>query len=118
MYKPSDHPFFRLQSTDGLTAATYVHTGVFSRLVDESYNLFASGSQIDISISKFETADAIAFLMYEDGVPTLYTEVTRLRLGTDQREKRAVHVIETCQRELSPETLRVIMLSPDSQLPT
>jgi len=117
MYKHSDHPFFRLQSADGLTTASYVHTGVFSRLVDECYNLYASGDTIDISISRFETDDAIAFIMYDDGVPTHYTEVTRLQLVTDQREKRAMHVIESCHEELSPESLRAIILSPDNQLP-
>lgn len=117
MFSPSQHPFFRLQCSDGTRNARYVHTGVFSSQLDEYYNESASGELIDVTITRFETTDAIAFILYADGVPLLFTEVTRLQLATDEREQHAVHIIESCQRELSPESRQAQFLTPTDQLP-
>lgn len=117
MFTPTQHPFFRLQCTDNENSAKYVHTGVFSRTVDEYYNEYASGAFINVSICRFETVDALAFILYADGTPLLFTELTRVSLVNDKREQQAVSIIEAVHREVSPETLRVSYLTQDDLLP-
>lgn len=117
MYRPSEHPFFRLQCADNSVSAHSVHAGTFSRHVDTLYNEFASGSLVNASIARFETTDAVAFVLYADGVPTMFTELSRSAIQQDIRESQAFHVIESVARELADVPNKVTYLSPDSQLP-
>lgn len=94
-----------------------MHAGKFSRHVDTLYNEFASGSLVNASIARFETVDAIAFILYADGVPTMFTELYRSAIQQDIRDSQAFHVIESVARELADVPNKVTFLSPDSQLP-
>ena len=97
MYMPSQHPFFRLQCSDEQSLAQFVHAGAFSRMADEAYNDLCANETLVVSISRFETSDGIAFIFYDDGAPTFYTELTR---SPSDRDQRALIVIESVHREL------------------
>jgi len=114
MYMPSQHPFFRLQCSDEQNIAQYVHAGAFSRMVDEAYNIFAADEPLVVSISRFETSDGIAFILYDDGAPTFYTELSR---SPSDRDRRALLIIESVHRELLDTLFSTTYLCEAAQLP-
>lgn len=111
---PSQHPYFRLQCSDGQSLASKVHAGAFSRMADEAYNDLLVDETLNVSICRLETVDGIGFIFYDDGVPTFYTELTR---SPSDRDKRALLVIESVHRELRDTLLNATYLCEDDQLP-
>lgn len=111
---PSHHPFFTLQCSDEQSLAQYVHAGAFSRMADEAYNDLCAGETLIVSISRFETSGGVAFIFYDDGAPTFYTELSR---SPSDRDRQALLIIESVHRELADELFSTTFLCEDYQLP-
>lgn len=83
-------------------------------MADEAYNDFAADETLDVSISRFETCGGIAFIFYDDGAPTFYTELSR---SPSDRDRQALIIIESVHRELNIEVFSTTYLCPAAQLP-